>query len=358
MLAVFVGLGVLGSCGLFFVTEGQYQLASAFYIIGNVGFAGSLVFYESLLPHIASPEEVDRVSVAGYAIGYVGGGVLLVINLLMIQMPELFGFPGKEADSSHLAVRATFLTVGIWWALFSMPVFLRVKEPPRMVGSDEGVGVNPLTIGFKRLVKTFAQIRQYDQLFLFLIAFWFYSDGIGTIIKMATVYGAEIGLDQSAMIGAIVLVQFLGIPCTFLYGPIAQRLGVRGGIIFTLVIYTIICVLGYFMETSLHFWMLACALAFVQGGAQALSRSYYSSMVPPSMSSEFFAFYSVSSKFAGIFGPLLFGLVAQVFSGSRFAILFLVAFFLIGIVILLRVDHAKGRAFAIAKEQEFAKVKA
>jgi len=342
-LTVFILLGVTATACLYFVTQGEWLFASMLFIVGNIGFAGANVFYDSLLSHIAAEEEVDRVSTAGYALGYVGGGVLLAINLAMILKPDLFGF----ADAG-IATRAVFVSVAVWWAGFSIPLLRDVREPPRRLETKESVRVNPIRAGFHRLRETVAEIRRYRQLLIFLVAFWFYTDGIGTIIKMATVYGTEIGLSPITLMGAFVVVQFVGIPFTFAFGALAGRIGARSGIYIALTVYALISVFAYFMNTAWHFWVLAIAVATVQGGSQALSRSLYTTLIPKGKSSEFFGFFSVFAKFAGIFGPFLMAQIALAAGSGRYGILALVIFFVVGIFILSRVDLEEGRRAALA----------
>jgi UMF1 family MFS transporter len=344
-LAAFMTLGVIATACLYFVTEGEWLLASTLFIVGNIGFAGANVFYDSLLPHVASDDEMDRVSTAGYALGYVGGGVLLAINLAMIMKPDLFGL----ADTG-MATRLSFISVAIWWLGFSIPLFRDVSEPPRRLGEGETAGANPLRVGFRRLFETIAQVREHRELLMFLIAFWLYADGIGTIIKMASIYGTEIGIGEAHLIGAFVLVQFLGIPFTFAFGSLAGRIGARNGIYIALIVYTIICVFAFFMTAAWQFWALAVGISTVQGGAQALSRSLYATLVPKGKSSEFFAFLSVFQKFAGIIGPLLVGWVAAMTGSGRYGILGLVVFFIGGMLLLSRVDLEKGRLAAKAED--------
>jgi UMF1 family MFS transporter len=347
-LASFVGLGVLGSYLLYFAGDGDWIFASAAFIIGNIGFAGSEVFYESMLPHIASREEVDRVSTAGYAMGYVGGGLLLAIQLAWIMSPETFGM----VDSAQ-ATRIAFASVAIWWAVFTIPLLLRVPEPERRLEAFETTRMNPIKASIGRLRETFRAIRQYRQAFIFLLAFWFYNDGINTIIKMATIYGAEIGIGQNHLIGALLLVQFLGIPCAFAFGALADRIGAKRGIYLALCVYTGISVLGYFMREAWQFWVLACAVALVQGGSQALSRSLFSTLIPRGKSSEFFGFYSISGKFGNILGPFIFSVVSQLAGGSRLSILALIVFFIGGMFLLGRVDVEEGRRIAAQEDAEF-----
>ena len=346
-LAAFALIGATGAFLLFFATEGNWFFASVAFIIGNIGFASGNVFYESLLPHVAKPDEIDRVSTAGYAVGYVGGGLLLAVHFAWISWPDSFGFTdGAEAS------RYAFGSVAIWWILFTIPFLRGVSEPPRKLESDERERMNPLRVSFTRVFETFAEIRQFRQLFVFLLAFWFYNDGINTIIKMANAYGAELGIGTAHLLGAFLMVQFLGIPATFAYGALAARIGTKNGIYLALVVYCGISIAGFYMSEAWHFWALATALALVQGGSQALSRSLFASMVPPSKSSQFFGFYSVSGKFGNIIGPLVFAVVAEWTGGGRHAILALIAFFIVGMFLLSFVDVDDGRQAAMKAEAE------
>lgn len=341
-IVFFVGLGVVGT-GLFaFLGDDTYILGSLLFIMGNVGFAGANIFYESLLPHLARRDDIDQISTRGYALGYVGGGILLVINVLWYMKPELFLMP-----TTGFALRASFFSVAIWWALFSIPLFRSVPEPP--VARDEREDVNVIQAGFERLVCTFRQIARYKQLLLFLVAFWIYNDGIGTIIKMATAYGDEIGIGLTDMTIALIITQFVGIPFSFGFGWLARRLSAKRSILLALAVYVLISTGGYFMQTAIHFYILAFMVGMVQGGSQALSRSLYGAMVPKGRSAEFFGFFSTSSKFAGIFGPLLFGVVSQIAGGSRLSIVSLIVFFIVGGLLLTRVDEREG--IRVAQEE-------
>ena len=347
--AIFMGLGVAACCGLFLVRTGDLELGSWLYIAVMVGVAGSYVFYEALLPHLAAPGEIDRVSTAGYALGYLGGGVLLALNLAWIQMPALFGLPSGEGlseDEATLPARLAFLSVAAWWALFSIPLFRRVREPAARVEPDERPGESPVRAAFVRLGETFRELRSYRQAFLLLLAFLIYNDGIQTIIKMATAYGTEIGIGQSALIGAILVVQFVGIPCTFLFGAVAGRIGAKRSLFLGLLAYTVISILGYYMTTATHFYILAGLVGVVQGGTQALSRSLFASMIPQHKSGEFFGFFSIFEKFAGIFGPLIFAGTIAVTGSSRNAILSVIGFFAVGAALLAMVNVEEGQQVA------------
>jgi MFS transporter, UMF1 family len=344
-IAFFAGLGIVGT-GLFVVLgDESYLLASILFMIGDVGFAGANIFYESLLPHIAEKDDIDQVSTRGYALGYLGGGILLIVNVLWFMKPELFFMP-----STGFALRAAFFSVAVWWAVFSIPLFRNVPEPP--VVRIERRDVNFVKAGFRRLGHTFGQIRRYRQLLIFLGAFWIYNDGIGTIIKMATAYGDEIGIGLTDMTLALIMTQFVGIPFSFGFGWLARRLGTKRSILLALGVYVLISIAGYFMQTALHFYILAFMVGTVQGGSQALSRSLYGTMVPKSQSAEFFGFYSTSSKFAGIIGPLIFGVVSQLAGASRLSILSVIVFFLVGGFLLTFVDEEEGRRVARQEDIE------
>jgi MFS transporter, UMF1 family len=354
-LAAFMLLGVAAVAGLFFVHTGDLALASWLFILALIGVAGSFVFYEALLPHIAGPAEIDRVSTAGYAVGYIGGGLLLALNLAWIQKPEWFGLPsgaGLSEGDATLPARLAFLSVAAWWLVFSIPLFRRVSEPPPRLESDERRGENSVRIAFVRLAETFRELRGYRQAFLMLLAFLIYNDGIQTIIKMATAYGTELGIDRSALIGAILLVQFVGIPCSFLFGMLAGRIGAKQALFLGLLAYTAISILGFYMKTATHFYVLAGLVGMVQGGTQALSRSLFAGMIPQHKSGEFFGFWSVFEKFAGIFGPLIFAGTIAATGSSRNAILSVIGFFAVGAAILAFVDLEEGRREARAADAE------
>jgi len=338
-LALFAGLGILSTAGLVGVGRGDWFLASLLYIFGMVGFSGGNNFYDSLLPHVAGDQEIDRISSWGYALGYLGGGTLLVFNLAMILKPHFFGLPDAEWGT-----RCAFLTVSVWWAIFSVPILKNVSEPP--VVPITGESANPLKGSLQRLTLTFKNIRRHREAFKFLMAFWLYNDGIGTIISMAVIFGAEINIAQEHLIGSILAVQVVGVPFSILFGKIAGRTGAKKAILAGLFIYTGIAVGGYFIQTALHFWILAILVGFVQGGTQALSRSLFGTLIPRNRSAEFYSFYDVSSKFAGIIGPAVFGVVGQMTGSSRLSIVSLVVFFLVGGLVLLTVDVKKGRETA------------
>ncbi|NQT27610.1 MFS transporter [candidate division KSB1 bacterium] len=333
-LAGFIIVGCLSTSLLVFTGPGQWMAVAILFIIGNIGFAGGEVFYDALLPHIAAKSEINRVSTRAYAMGYLGGGLLLALNTAMIfLLPKTI--VGSEGNAVPvLGMQLSFLSVGLWWGFFSIPLFRNVPEPK---SEHLQISGQSLRFAISRLSETFGKIREYKQLFLFILAFWLYNDGIGTIIKMATIYGSEIGIGTLDMIGALLLTQFIGVPCAFAFGRIADKIGAKHAILLGLYVYIGISIGGVFMRTPLHFWILAGAVGLVQGGTQALSRSIYASMIPKERSAEFFSFYNISGKFAGVIGPAVFGLVGQITGNSRLGILSLVFFFVAGGLLLMRV---------------------
>jgi UMF1 family MFS transporter len=342
LLAVFMAVGVVATLLMATIDRGNWTYAALLFVIANIGVAASQVFYDSLLPHIAAPEELDRVSTSGFALGFLGGGVLLLVNLAWILSPATFGLPDTVA-----AIKLSFASVAFWWLIFSIPLLRRVPEPPRALESDETGSENSIRAALVRVWETFHELRGYRQAFLMLVAFLLYNDGIQTIIRMASIYGAEIGIDRNAQIAAFVVVQFTGIPCSFAFGSLAGRIGPKRALYLSLVVYIGISILGYFMTTTWQFFALAFLVGTVQGGSQALSRSLFARMIPKHKSSEYFGFFSVFEKFAGIFGPALFAASVTMFGSSRAAVLSVILFFIAGAAILTRVDVAEGEAEAV-----------
>lgn len=341
MLALFLGLGVAPTAAMGLVGQGDWALASGLFVLANVGIVGSLVFYDALLTSVAPPGAMDRVSSAGYALGYLGGGLALLLALVFIRAPLRFGLP-----DAYAAMRWSFVGVAVWWLLFALPLFRWVPEPPAAAARVPLRALPAVTV--RRLGATLRDLRRFRQAFLLLIAVAVYSDGVGTIIRMAAIYGAELGLSEGVLIGTVLLIQFVGMPCALLFGALGQRLGTKPALLIGLTIYAGISVYGYFVRTATQFLVLGLMVALVQGGVQALSRSLFASFVPADRSAEFFGFFSIFEKFAGIAGPALFAAVVAATGSSRHAILGVVAFFVVGGALLLRVDVAEGRRTAAA----------
>ncbi|BAC13082.1 hypothetical conserved protein [Oceanobacillus iheyensis HTE831] len=333
-LRFFAFMGIIASLLMMFVGEGDYILASLLFIVGSIGFSGANVFYDGFLPEIAEKDEMDKVSSGGFAFGYIGGGILLAINVVMILKPDLFGLPNTE-----WATRLALASVGVWWFIFAIPLLKNIKEEKKQQVSRTKSYV---AIGFNRVGNTFREIKQYKQLAIFLIAFWLYNDGISTIIRMATVYGSEIGIAQNDLIIALLITQFVGIPFTFFFGWLATKINPKNALYITLFTYLGIVIIGYFMNSALHFYLLAIIVGMVQGGAQSLSRSIFGRMVPAGKHAEFFGFYGISSKFAAVVGPFMFATIGHLTGNSRLGILSLIFFFVAGIILLRFVDINKG----------------
>jgi len=343
LLAIFMLVGVVAVLLMATIQEGAWMMALAIFILANIGDRMSWILYDSLLPHIAANDEMDRASTAAYAIGYIGGGILLLLNLAWIMRPEAFGM-----RDTVMATKVSFVSVAVWWLLFSFPLLRRVPEPPRVVEADETRNEPAFRAAFGRVGDTFRELRSFRNAFLMLVAFLLYNDGIQTMIRMAAVYGAEVGIDSNAQIAAFVLVQFVGVPFSFVFGMLAGRIGAKPAIFLSVLVYTIVSIIGYFLATVLQFFVLAFLVGTVQGGSQALSRSLFARMIPRHKSSEYFGFFSIFEKFSGIAGPLVFAASISLFGNSRAAVLSVIVFFIAGAAVLTRVNVREGEAQAAA----------
>jgi UMF1 family MFS transporter len=332
MLLAFALLGSLMTAGLYLVGQGDWQLAMFLYVFALIGFSGSNIFYDSLLPFVSHREDLERTSALGFSLGYLGGGLLLSLNVGMMLRPEWFGL----ADSAS-AVRCSFLVVTAWWLLFSIPLFLFVEEPD---GGASTWSAGVLLAGFRRIWKTLHEVRQLQNVWLFLVAYWLYIDGVDTIVRMAVDYGLSLGFNQNNLILALLLTQFTGFPSALLFGRLGSRFGSRAGILGGLSIYVLVTVWASLMTTAAEFYFLAVMIGFAQGGVQALSRSLYARMIPAGRSGEFFGFYNMLGKFAAIIGPVMMGWIGALSGNPRTGILSLLVLFLAGAVILMKVKES------------------
>ena len=322
-LGFFATLGILATGSLYFVPGGQWQAAMFVYAFSLVGFSGANIFYDSLLVHVAEEKRLDLASAIGYALGYVGGGILLLLNVSMTVNPGRFGLA-----SSTQAVLISFLLVSIWWAVFSIPLFLFVREPQR-----SATNLPPwqaVRAGFRQLADTFREIRRIRVVFIFLCAYWLYIDGVDTIINVATAYGKSLGFTMKELIQALLITQFIGLPSAIAFGFIGQKIGARTGIFIALAVYFGVTVYGYFMDSPREFFVLATVIGLVQGGIQSLSRSLYARLIPKDKSGEFFGFYNMLGKFAAILGPALYGFVGLQTGNPRLAIFAIASLFIAG----------------------------
>jgi len=332
MLLAFALLGSLMTAGLYLAGQGEWQLAMFLYVFAMIGFSGSNIFYDSLLPFVSHDRDMDRTSALGFSLGYLGGGLLLSLNVGMVLHPEWFGL----ADPAS-AVRASFLVVAAWWLLFSIPLFLLVEEPG---GDGSALSVQVLLAGFQRIWRTLHEVRQLQNIWLFLVAYWLYIDGVDTIVRMAVDYGLSLGFNQNDLILALLLTQFTGFPSALLFGRLGSRFGAKAGIFAGLLIYVLVTVWASVMTTAAEFYYLAVLIGLAQGGVQALSRSLYARMIPPERSAEFFGFYNMMGKFAAIIGPVLMGWVGVLSGNPRTGILSLLVLFTAGAVLLVKVKES------------------
>jgi UMF1 family MFS transporter len=338
-LVFFASLGMLMSAALAWVHAGQWWMGLVLYGLGTVGFSGANVFYDSMLVDVTEEEEeLDLVSALGYSAGYVGGGLLFALNVLMVQKPEWFGF-----SSVSTAVKASFLSVAVWWAVFTVPLLTWVRETPT---EDEASGLQAVREGLRQLADTFKEIRSFKVLLLFLVAYWIYIDGVNTVIKTAVFFGDSVlGLEQAALITALLVTQFVAFPSALAFGALGQRIGPKPGILIGIVVYLAALVYAWrFLQDEGDFYVLAVAIGLVQGGVQSLSRSLYARLVPRSKTAEFFGFFNMVGKFATIFGPLMIAFTPMVIPGAtdRDGILSLTLLFLVGGFLLSRVRVAEG----------------
>ena len=354
-LIFFAYLGVLMTAALFLVQKGQWAWAIFIYAMGIIGFAGANVFYDSLLPSIVGEEKIDYVSGLGFAMGYLGGGLLFLVNVLMTLMPEKFGLPDAAA-----AVRYAFISVAVWWGLFTLFTIFWVAEEKNSAAADKAENI--VAAGFKQFVGTFKKIRHLKMVFLFLLAYWFYIDGVDTIIRMAVDYGLSLGFESNDLIVALLIVQFVGFPAALIFGKLGERWSVRKSIYLAIVFYMGITVWGTMMTQKHEFYVLAVAIGLVQGGIQALSRSYYSRLIPKNQAAEYYGFYNMLGKFAVIIGPALMGIVGLIVKrmmmppspspeqitavsqlAARWGIGSILILFIIGAILFYFVDEEKGR---------------
>jgi len=337
-LFFFAYLGILMTGGLWMVGQGEWQMAIVFYVVASIGFLGGNIFYDSLLPSIATNDEVDYVSSLGFAVGYIGGGLLFLVNVLMYLYPEWFGI----ADVST-AIRLSFLTVAVWWAIFTIPILLFVPEPKN---KNKVPLLYALKAGAKQLKETYNHIKELRVIGIFLLAYWFYIDGVDTIIRMAVKMGSSMGFEAGVLITALLMVQFIAFPAALLYNRFAQKIGTKNAVFVAIGGYGVITFLGYFMTNPIHFYMLAAMIGLFQGGIQALSRSLYARLIPVGKEGEFFGFYNMLGKFAAVIGPVLMGWVTLVTGNVRFGILSILILFIIGAILLSKVDFEEGKKLA------------
>ena len=337
-LTLFSFLGVIMTGGLWMVSQGNWQMAVVFYVMATIGFASGNVFYDSLLPGLASEERVDVVSSLGFGLGYLGGGLLFLVNVFMYLKPEIFGIPDGAT-----AIKLSFLSVAVWWAVFTIPLILFVPEPKNY----DSVNINnAIQMGWIQLIQTFKEIRNMKVVGTFLLAYFFYIDGVDTIIKMAVDYGMSLNFSGESLIIALLIVQFVAFPAALIYGRLGAKIGAKTAIMIGIIAYSVITFLGYFITKAWHFYVLAILIGLFQGGIQALSRSLYTRIIPAEKSAEFFGFYNMLGKYAAIIGPALMGTISLVTGSARLGILSILLLFILGAFLLNKVDLDEGKRLA------------
>ncbi len=337
-LFTFAFLGILATSLLWFVEQGDWQLAAILYAVGAIGFASSNVFYDSLLPSVAKKHEFDFVSSLGYSLGYLGGGVLFIINILMYQNPQWFGIPDATT-----AIRLSFVSVAVWWGIFSIPIFLFIPEPKN---KDNVSLLSAISLGWTQLKSTFKEIRKMKIVGLFLLSYWLYMDGVDTIIRMAGKLALSMGFEASDMLSVLIMVQLIGFPAGLLFNWFSSIITPKKAVLVAIFFYTIATSSAYFMNSRLHFYILAGIIGLFQGGIQAISRSLFARLVPKGKEGEFFGFYNMLGKFSAVVGPVLLGTVTLVTGNARMGLFALVILFIGGGLLLIRVDFDEGERIA------------
>jgi UMF1 family MFS transporter len=336
-LFFFAMMGVVMTGALYFVEHGAWQIAVVVYIAASFGFASANSFNDSLLITVSPKDRVDYVSALGFSLGYLGGGLLFALNVAATLKPHLFGL----RDAAH-AVRLSFISVAIWWGVFSIPIMLFVKE-------ERGESIRAwaaIKAGFHQLSRTFTAVRSLRVLLVFLLAYWFYIDGVYTITRMAVDYGLSLGFRSQTLIVGLLIVQFVGFPSALVFGRLGERIGTKRGIYIAIWVYIAICVGGFLMRSEMQFYGLAVTIGLVLGGIQSLSRSLYARFVPSNKAAEFFGFYNMLGKFSAVMGPVMMGWVAVLTGNPRYSIISVIVLFVIGLVFLTRVDEAAGHRAA------------
>ena len=326
-LAFFALLGVLSTGYLYFIPQGDWVIAASLYALAVIGFSGGNIFYDSLIVSVSKQDQRNKVSSLGFSLGYLGGGLLFVINVLMYLNPAWFGL-----SSQSEAILWSFVSVAVWWAVFSLPLFMSVEEKSN---AEISKGLfETITEAFKAVASTLREIKKHKRVAIFLIAYWLYIDGVDTIVRMAVAYGSDIGLDASSMITALLLTQFVGFPATLVFGIYADKIGFKKILTIGISIYILVTFYAYYMSTALEFYILAGTVGLVQGGVQAISRSFFSTIIPVNKEAQFFGFYNLVGKSAVFLGPVLVSWVALIFGNPRFGILSLLFLLVPGLVLL------------------------
>ena len=330
LLLTFAVLGILATGYLFFIPESSWKFAITFYAVGVIGFSGGNIFYDSLLVSVSGDKDRNRVSSLGFSLGYLGGGLLFLLNVLMFSFPNSFGL-----NSQVEAVLWSFLSVAIWWSIFTVPLITGVKETKL---AEEGKTFFQISKdAFQNLYQTSQSISRYKSAVIFLLAYFLYMDGVDTIIRMATSYGSDIGLSAQSMIGALLLTQFIGFPATLVFGKYSDKFGHKQTLSFAILVYIGVVLFSSQMDSAIEFFVMASVIGLVQGGVQAISRSYFSTLIPEDKAAEFFGFYNFIGKSSVFIGPFMVSGIALISGSPSIGILSLLVLFIPGLILLRRV---------------------
>jgi UMF1 family MFS transporter len=334
--AFLLGFALLGAAAtalLAAAPANAWVAATVLFAFASIGFSGSLIFNDALLVEVARPHEYERVSALGYGLGYLGGGLLFALNVVMVLKPSLFGLEGKT-----VAVQCSFVMVGVWWALFTLPLMRWVGERPAAPARG-----NPVAAALRELAATLRSLREHRAIWMFLLAYWLYIDGVDTVIRMAVNFGQSLGFPDDSLIKALLIVQFVGFPAAIAFGRIGERWGPRNAVLLAIGVYAGVTVWATTLQTVGQFYAMAVVIALVQGGVQSQSRALFAQLIPAERAGEYFGFYNMLGKFAVILGPILIGWAALVLQDPRLSLLVLLVLFVPGAALLARVPVPSAR---------------
>lgn len=340
LLIFFAFLGAIMTGSLALVHKGNWEMALLFFIVASIGWSGGNIFYDSTLIGVADKDEkkCDDISALGFSLGYIGGGLLFAVNVIMSLKPEIFGL----ADAAE-AVKVSFIMVGIWWVVFTIPFIIFVKEPKVEESLSVGRAVKE---GLVQLGRTFSEIRKLKVIGTFLLAYFIYIDGVGTIIKMAVSYGSDLGFNSNSLIVALLITQFVAFPATLLFNMMGRKIGIKRALYVAIISYCFITLAGLFMQSEVHFYILAVCIGMFQGGVQSASRSYFTRLIPKDKAGEYFGFYNILGKGNAIIGPALLALITRLTGNVRLGMVSVLLVFIVGFLLLLKVDTEEGKKLA------------
>lgn len=340
LLIFFAFIGAIMTGALALVHKGNWQMAILFFTVASIGWSGGNIFYDSTLIAVAGKDEkkCDDVSALGFSLGYIGGGLLFLINVIMFKVPGFFGI----ANSTE-AIKVSFISVGVWWMVFSIPLILFVKEPE--VKENLPI-VKAVKEGMLQLWRTFLEIRKLKVIGTFLLAYFIYIDGVGSIIKMAVSYGADLGFNPGSLIVALLITQFVAFPATLGFNYMGSKIGIKKALYVAILSYSVFTLAGLFMQNETHFYILAVCIGMFQGGIQSASRSYFTRLIPKDKAGEYFGFYNVLGKGNAIIGPFFMALITRLTGNVRIGMGSILILFLLGYVLLKRVDTEEGKKLA------------